>query len=83
MTAEASEYLAEHIRIALAARAPHQMGLALHVDPEVVRIRGPVGCEEDRRQILRIVEDLAEGRRVLDDLECTEDEPSIRIERVE
>jgi hypothetical protein len=83
VTAEAAEYLAEHIRIALAERGPHQMGLALHVDADVVRIRGPIDSEDDRREILRIVGDLAEGRRVLDDLELADVEPSIRIERVE
>lgn len=77
-----AEYLIEHIRKALAEEHPHQMGFTIHVDTDEIRIRGPIDSESDRAVILEVVERHAEGRRVLDDLECTEAEPSVRTERL-
>lgn len=76
------EYLIEHIRTALADRAPHQMGLALHVDAEEIRVRGPIDSEADREVILDVVRDLAEGRVVVDDLHHSETDPNPRTERL-
>ena len=76
------EYLVEHIRRALAEGTPHHMGLTVHADEEVVRIRGPIDAEADRAEILRIVAELAEGRTVLDDLECPELDTNVHTERL-
>lgn len=76
------EYLAEHIRIALAERGPHHMGLVVHADAEEVRIRGPIDTEEDRESILEIVREFAEGRRIVDDLEPAQEDRNVRTERL-
>ena len=76
------EYLVEHIRRALADGAPHHMGLAVQVDEDTVRIRGPIDAEADRAEILRIVTELAEGRTVVDDLECPELDTNVHTERL-
>ena len=77
-----SDYLVERIRAALADGAPHQMGLTVQVDQDAVRIRGPIDAETDRAEILRIVGELAEGRQVLDDLECPELDTNVHTERL-
>ena len=76
------EYLVEHIRRALAEGTPHHMGLTVQVDEDTVRIRGPIDAESDRTEILRIVTGLAEGRTVLDDLECPELDTNVHTERL-
>ncbi len=78
-----SEYLVEHIRAALAARGPHHLGLAVQADEEEVRLRGPIDSEAQRTDILAVVRDLAEGRRVVDDMEVSPGGvPDVRIERL-
>ena len=52
------------------------------VDEDTVRIRGPIDAESDRTEILRIVTGLAEGRTVLDDLECPELDTNVHTERL-
>jgi hypothetical protein len=76
------EYLVEHIRRALAEGTPHHMGLTVHADEDTVRIRGPIDSEADRSEILRIVAEHAEGRAVLDDLECPELDTNVHTERL-
>ena len=76
------EYLVERIRRALAEGTPHHMGLTVQVDEGAVRIRGPIDAEVDRAEILRIVTELAEGRTVLDDLECPELDTNVHTERL-
>jgi len=78
-----AEYLVEHIRAALAERGPHHMGLAVQADEDEVRLRGPVDSEDQRAAILQVVADLAEGRRIVDDMECSPGAaPDVRIERL-
>lgn len=77
-----AEYLIEHIRRALAEGTPHHMGLTVHADDGAVRIRGPIDAEADREEILRIVTELAEGRTVLDDLECPDLDTNVHTERL-
>jgi len=73
----------EHIRAALAARGPHHLGLAVQADEEEVRLRGPIDSEAQRTDILAVVRDLAEGRRVVDDMEVSPGGgPDVRIERL-
>jgi osmotically-inducible protein OsmY len=79
---EPDEYLAEHIRSALAREGAHQLGITVSVHGSEVRVAGAVDTPECRAEVLAHVARLAPGREVLDDLDHHPEVPPEPPERI-
>jgi osmotically-inducible protein OsmY len=79
---EHDEYLAEHIRSALAREGAHQLGITVSVHGTEVRVAGAVDTPECRAEVIEHVARLAPGREVMDDLDYHPEVPPEPPERI-
>ncbi|TMQ91110.1 BON domain-containing protein [Actinomadura soli] len=64
---EPPEYLSAHIQERVAAEA-HELGIRVDVSGDVVRLRGEVVSEEQRREVEATARDAAGGREISNEL---------------
>jgi len=79
---EPADYLAQRIR-ELVAADDGQLGIQIEVTPELLILRGPVDSLHRRDEVLATVTALAEGRRIIDELDVPAHDPRAPVRGAE
>ena len=80
-TALPPEYLAEHIRDAIASEA-HELGVAVSVGDDQVVLEGHVESDEQRARIARIALEMAVDRTLVNLIEVVITDPVAEVEDI-